>query len=141
EVIDVNCLLSTDGYLYSGGSGYINQNTGVLAKWDIDDATLVWHSNAGVLRNPVIGNGTLMGQCIFEASDGAVWTCGSTSISYVARHDPATGAQTHEFGTLAASQLLDGGSGAVIVAHATATGGKYLRRLDASLSETHSYTT
>lgn len=153
---DSQLLWSSDGYLISTGGGHINRNTGNVIKWNVDaeddEPERIWESDQQTLHAAPDGgvNGTRgMDNLLIEASDGYIWRVGGTGAvgtQYIARHDPDSGAQTHEgnVGTVLNGLLQiekadnDGG---VVVGGTAALSGHYLHVLDNTATKTAGYGT
>lgn len=151
---DVTLMLSADeNYLYAFGGGPPRPDTTkqwTLVKWDINSGELLWYSDEGSFTPPaatISATSQLVDGCIVEASDGYIWTCsgpGSANNGQVARHDPATGIQSHQFSgadTIGYQIMACPTGGAVVIADPNFVGSKFLRRLDNTATETHSYGT
>ena len=149
---DVAILLAEDGdHIYAAGVLDINEADGEVVKWNINNYSRQWNSAKGS-KTPTVFSDITSGFAsvrpygpILEASDGFIWTCFGRGVGSdtVSRINPTTGAQTHEFAVSSGIlQLMKAdSSGGVVAASITATGGKYMRVLDATAAETASYST
>lgn len=149
---DAEILLSADEeFLYAWGNGAFPDpgKTHRLAKYDINSGERLWYSDEGSFTegSPTLSPAVRSDQCLIEADDGYIWACsgpGASNNGEVGRYDPDTGNQTHTFteaNNFGFQLLACPTSGSIVVANSTAVGGKYIRILDDTLTETHSYST
>lgn len=147
---DLALLYSSDGFLYAAGaSGLGGDNySGFLIKYDVDSGDLVWRSDEGSLHPAVPRNavGNIVNQVLTEADDGGIWVCRAGAhtddvtatypVPYVARYDPDTGAQTHEYGGVnrLGWAVYPAASGAICVSSPNIS---EIRRLSSSAALTH----
>lgn len=149
SLFDVGLLWSTDNYLYAGGTGEINRDTGCIVKWDVadtDNIQKLWESsddggNATVFGSTAVSPSPGCWRNFVEASDGFIWACsGPDGTSYITRTNATTGVQTHSYGTAAAHELfMADNSGGIVIHNPSAS--PYLRVLDSTATSTATHTT
>jgi len=158
EISDRCIFYSSDGYLYATSGGWINQDNGVLMKWNVGTHRVEWYSSEGAMTSPgahlsaagaisgSMGNsgGANANKCeqgICEASDGAIWVAGGSN-GQIAAFNPTTGAQTVSIASVPSDAVYRAdSSGGVLVVDTSGTGGKYLRVYNSSGTETASWST